>query len=129
MKRKPRVYIAGPISRGPLGHNIKQADEAFLELVRRGFAPFNPILTVFAGHAAEAPPHVAVPSAMSGLPIPHDVWLSIDLPWVEAADCVLRLPGFSIGANIEANHARGLGIPVFTSVDDLHNYAIERGML
>jgi len=52
--------------------------------------------------------------------------MEIDLPWLGAADAVLRLPGESLGAEIEVAEARQLGIPVFTTVADMtHHFAGE----
>ena len=71
-------------------------------LLRRGHAPFVPHLN---HHWHARHPHT------------HAQWLALDLPWLEAADAVLRLPGPSVGAAIECRRARELGIPVYSSID------------
>lgn len=38
---------------------------------------------------------------------------------MEKCDALLRLPGESAGADLEAAQAGGLGIPVFRSVEEL----------
>jgi len=106
---RPRVYIAGPISRGNLTHNIQQARDAAKALIARGFAPMVPQLTCFMASDT--------PAVSAG--IDHATWLDVDLPWVDVADAVLRLPGESTGADIEVARARERGIPVYSSVDDL----------
>lgn len=73
-------------------------------LIDRGYAPLVPHYTYLLDRDGA---------------IPHDVWMDVDLPWVESADVVLRLPGESRGAEIEVAHARERGIPVVESLDDL----------
>jgi hypothetical protein len=120
MKPRPRIYIAGPITKGDPLHNARQADEAMFALMRNGLAPMNPMLTAWAGSAirsydggAEAK-YNATPAGTT-----HEDWMGADLPWVAASAAVLRLPGESKGADIETQHATDLGIPVFTSVTEL----------
>ncbi len=106
---RTRVYVAGPISQGGLQENIDRAREATRQLMAAGFAPWCPQLSCFlAGNE---------PSAGAGFS--HAEWLEVDLPWVAAADAVLRLPGESRGADQEVVLARELGIPVYLSVDEL----------
>jgi hypothetical protein len=45
-----------------------------------------------------------------------------DIAWVRVCDCVLRLPGFSAGAEREVLAAMQAGIPVFTSLGDLRRW-------
>jgi hypothetical protein len=84
--------------------NVAAAIDAARALIGAGFAPFCPHLSYHVDPAAE---------------IPHRVWMEVDLPWVEAADAVLRLPGESAGADIECERAVALGIPVFGSMGEL----------
>lgn len=111
------VYIAGPISKGDLIANIRQADRAFRTLAVMGFAPLCPHWSVFAGSIQDD--GTARASAMSGLDLSHEDWMEVDLPWVERADAVLRLPGESLGADREVAHAKRAGIPVYDSIQDL----------
>lgn len=75
-------------------------------LIYHGFAPLNPMATM------------TLPFAWQD-DVTHDDWIASDLPWIEVADAVLRLPGESIGADIETEHAALYGVPVFTSIPDL----------
>lgn len=120
------VYIAGPIRKGSLLHNVRQADAAMGELMRRGYSPINPMLSVYAGcstddqntlatHGVWAP---ADPQAKL-VGVTAQDWLDMDLAIVERCDVVLRLPGESVGADGEVAHATKLGIPVFYSIDEL----------
>jgi hypothetical protein len=120
---KKRVYIAGPISKGDLEHNIKQSDEAFKTLTKAGFAPMNPMWSCFSGSVqrranpvTNEPQIIAVGTQTGGLDLKHADWLGADLAWVEVSDAVLRLPGESTGADMETAHAKKKGIPVFDSV-------------
>ena len=102
---RKRIYISGPLtSSGNVRENLERAMGAARELIELGYAPFCPHLTY----------HVD-----PGEDIPHSTWMQIELPWVAVADGVLLLPGESVGADIECEHARQLGIPVFNSVADL----------
>lgn len=158
-----RVYICGPISRGDLLHNIRQADEAFLALAKLGFAPFNPMLSCFAGSVRErtgsfqwsnlitessngtthtgadvqwvpyiVPSIEAIASRGSALDLSHADWIRIDLAYVEVAHALLRLPGESVGAELEVAHAIKHGVPVFHSIPELvqrfHWQSVTRGV-
>ncbi len=107
------IYIAGPISKGPLDHNIRQANEAMIALMKAGFAPFNPMLSCFLGYPESKEPEV-MPCGTT-----HEDWMGMDLPWVGVSNALLRLPGVSGGADKEVQHALSLGIPVYYSIDSL----------
>lgn len=98
-----------------------------LALMRAGFAPFNPALSVYAGGAVsyhEGDKFLnAVGYAASSFPdVTHDDWLQMDFAWVAASDAVLRLPGDSLGADRETAFATAAQIPVFHSLEDLFSY-------
>jgi len=104
-KRRLRVYIAGPLSgSGDRLENVKRAVDVGKTLIKQGFAPLIPHLT-----------HYVDPDDA----LTHAVWLDVDLPWVEVADALLRLPGESKGADMEVREALRVGVPVFESVHDL----------
>lgn len=110
---RPRIYISGPLtSSGNVLENLERAMEATRQLIAAGFAPFCPHLTY----------HVD-----PGEQIPHATWLDCELPWVEVADAVLRLPGESKGADIEVDRAKAVGIPVFRSVGELSRSLLPAG--
>lgn len=102
---RKRIYISGPLtSSGNVLENIERAMNAARMLIDNGFAPFCPHLTY----------HVD-----PGETIPHSVWMEAELPWLTMAHAVLRLPGESVGADIETDQARKLGIPIFHSIKAL----------
>jgi len=52
-------------------------------------------------------------------PNTYDKWMEWDFAWIDVCDCLLRLPGESRGADLEVEHAKLRGIPVFYSIDDI----------
>jgi hypothetical protein len=101
---RTRVYIAGPMSKGCRIDNLARGLWHFKKLAECGYAPLCPQLTFF---------------AEPFIPLDHDAWLEIDLPWVRQADCVLRLWGESKGADQECQVAEECGIPIFRELDTL----------
>lgn len=130
MSDRKRVYIAGPISKGCMLHNIQQAEEAFFALARAGLAPWCPHWSVYAKSAVRHEVNLSVgpfsfvyASAAAQPPgTTHEDWMGVDLPWVRVSDAVLRLPGESVGADAEVVEAVSAGIPVFHTADDVLAY-------
>lgn len=104
MSDRVRVYLAGPITQGNRDHNFAQAADAHKALLAANFSVLNPMLSM------------KLPGCWD---IPHRTWLDSDLPWVECAEAVLRLPGPSMGADEETEHARDWNIPVFHDIPAL----------
>lgn len=127
---RPRVYIAGPISKGDLADNVNSATLAFIRLAREGFAPFCPHWSVFSGGCAYVGEGevVARGTSIGNVMMSHADWIGVDLPWVAVANAVVRLPGESVGADAEVAHAIALGIPVFDGLDSLIAQKAERGL-
>lgn len=101
---RTRVYISGPMTKGDRIANLAAGLEVYRTLIDAGYSPLCPHLTFFVGDI---------------LPQPHGVWLAIDLPWVAVSHAVLRLPGESVGGDMETAAAEKYGVPVFRSLDDL----------
>lgn len=100
-----KVYIASPYTKGDVAINVKAQLDCVNELMNIGYAPFAPLYSHFQ--------HMAHPR-------PYEDWLKVDLEWVEACDCLLRLEGESKGADGEVEHAKLLNMPVFYSIQDLN---------
>lgn len=117
------VYLAGPITKGDLCHNINQATAAFQALAQAGFAPMCPQWSCFSGGAfrmtVDATEAVYGRATAAGCGLSHQHWIDLDLEFVERSDAVLRLPGASTGADMEVCHATAWGIPVFHSVAEV----------
>ena len=93
-----RVYIAGPYTKGDVVVNIQRAIEA-AEIIRElGHIPYVPHLS----HLW----HLASPH-------PWEYWMALDMEWLRACDAIIRLPGKSIGADMELEEAQKQGIPVY----------------
>lgn len=108
-RRRLRVYVAGPISKGDTLRNIHRGVEAGAKLFADGFAPYIPHFDAYMTFAAAAE-----------TPGEGDAWKALlewDLEWVAASDAVYRLKGVSKGADLECEVAAGLGIPVFYEGD------------
>lgn len=99
-----KIYIASPYTIGDVAVNVKRQLDVADELMDMGFAPFAPLYSHFQ--------HMAHPR-------PYTDWIKVDLEWVAACDCVLRLDGESKGADGEVEYAKRIGIPVFYSMEEL----------
>lgn len=106
MTKSLRVYIAGPMTNGGQGYDMKRIHEAvdtYFTLIVLGYTPHCPQLTVFCDFMC--------PNRLS-----HDEWLELDERYIDNSDVVLRLPGESVGADRECAYAKANGIPVVRSV-------------
>ena len=114
------IYVAGPISRGDLRANVRQACEAGVRLMKAGLAAHVPHLTCFMGQVYDGAG--AVPEVLPRGTVIED-WYGMSLIEVRRCDAVLRLPGESHGADLEAAEMRRLGKPVFHSVEEVITWA------
>ena len=99
-----RVYVAGPYSKGHVNENVRAAVAAGERLVKAGHIPYIPHLHHFWDLL---------------YPGPQEQWMKFDLEWLHQCEVVLRLPGYSAGADLEVATADQLGIPVFYNVWEL----------
>lgn len=106
-----RVYVAGPYTKPDPVLNTRIAISAGERLLRMGYVPFIPHLTL-----------------LWHMQHPHEYqdWLDYDNEWVKLCDAVLRLPGESFGADGEEQLAQGLDIPVYYSIEELHAAFMEK---
>ena len=95
------VYVAGPMSKGPLIDHVRHALAAADRIIAAGGAPYLPQLSVF--HELVSPHE-------------YETWLELDFAWIERCDALLRLAGESMGADREVKHARSIGKQVFLDV-------------
>ncbi len=110
--RRPRVYVSGPITRGDVQDNLRLGIVFGLTLLHMGYAVFSP--HALAAHAIQdngSPPPVGSDE--------YEAWLAHDLAFVECCDALLRLPGESVGAEREVQHALAHGVRVCHSIKDL----------
>lgn len=97
-----RIYIAGRYTRGDRSDNVRNAMRAMDRLIAAGHEPLCPLLTHFQDLA---------------FPRPWEDWMRIDLAWLPFSDAVVRLPGNSLGADMETEEANRWDIPVFLGLD------------
>ena len=101
--RSKRIYIAGPYTKGDTALNVRAAILAGNKLAQAGYSPFIPHLSHFW--------HMLCLH-------PIEFWYQYDFVWLELCDCLLRLPGESVGSDLEVRRAKELGIPVYWSVEE-----------
>ena len=107
MNKHIYVYIASPYSQGDIGQNLKTHMDYASKLIDNGFIPFVPLLYHFL--------HIHHPKT-------YNDWFEQDLRWLDKCDCLLRLPGESIGADLEVEFAKETGIDVFYDIEEMYAY-------
>lgn len=105
MNQPLRIFISGPYTTNSVDWTARAIDIGQMVL-HAGHAPFVPHLS----HYWETLHHAN----------DYELWMQIDLAWVETADLVIRVPGRSSGADREVKLAESIGIPVFVWEDVLH---------
>ncbi len=108
---KPRIYIAGPITKGNQFHNVANGIRAASEVFRLGAIPFCPHLTALWDFVDQS--------------MTYDDWMEICFAWLPQCHAVLRIPGESSGADREVEFAKKLNITVFYSMEEFR-YAVQR---
>jgi len=86
---KPVIYIAGPYTNGDPVLNTRKAVEAADKLHQMGYIPIIPHLSML-WHTIS--------------PKDYDWWMEYDYELMDLCDGVVRLPGVSEGADLEAKH-------------------------
>lgn len=98
------VYVAGPLTKGNLFANVREAALMGDRVWRAGFAPFVPHVFSLG--------EVIVPRE-------YEDAMAFDFEWVRRCDALLRLEGESPGADREVAYARECLIPVYYNLEDL----------
>lgn len=106
LEPRPKIYVAGPYTKGDVAINVRNAILAGDRLYYAGYIPFIPHLTHFW--------HLVSPSV-------YEVWMDMDSEWLSACDCLVRLEGESDGADKEVKQAMDIRIPVYFSVEEAIN--------
>ena len=108
-----RVYVAGPLTHGDRMKNIRAAIEVGESLRSYGHHPFVPHLNDLW--------QLVYPQTWKE-------WMRIDLAWVEVSQALVRIPGYSRGADEEWSHAIKHGVPVFDSVAEFLDWEEKRNV-
>lgn len=103
-ERKTVIYVSGPMTTGQLTKNIHHGCHFGTLLMRAGYLPILP--------------HVNVLWEMIQ-PATDTEWLAQDFEHIRYCDAVLRIPGASIGGDLEVEWAGRLCIPVYFDVETL----------
>jgi Domain of unknown function (DUF4406) len=112
-----KVYIAGPISRGNLAENLRQALQAYAAIVRAGDAPYLPHASLFSSADVGYVGLVnrwELGAIVKHPPLPgvsEERWMGVSIEWLMSCDLLVRLPGKSAGADREVEMARQVHIP------------------
>lgn len=96
----PRIYIAGPYTKGDVAENVRRAIFAGEKARALGFTVFVPHLYHFWHFLS---PHE------------YQYWMDLDLEWLRTCHVLLRLEGESSGAEIEIGECVKYGIDVVYS--------------
>ena len=107
------VYISSPYTKGDQAVNVRNQMVTTDELMDKGYCAIAPLYTHFQ--------HMFRPRG-------YEDWMKVDLELLGRADVVLRLPGESLGADREVEHADDLGIPVAYSMEDLESMDVRQRM-
>jgi hypothetical protein len=124
MKRKPLVYVSSPFTRGDQLLNVRFQCEMFYALVTEN--EVTPITPLWSGLQ-----HLVIPQK-------YDFWMDYDKEVILRCDAMVRLDAKHIwddgteyfqrdstGCDIEEQHCRDNGIPVFYSIRDLYAWVKE----
>lgn len=118
---KRLIYISGPISRGDLGVNVRNAVCAANNLITLGFAPYIPHLQSVFWALLDPPTGAEMVDS-------YGVWLRLDYAVILRSDAVLRIPGESKGGDAEVEFAHTHMVPVFGSIPDMVRFFAKNDM-
>lgn len=115
-KSKIAVYVAGPYSSDNVigvQQNIRRGIDRAAELLGYGYTVYCPWLDFQLGMFGE---------------YPVEFYQKNSMEWLRRSDCVLLTEGWlrSKGTQAEIGEATRLGIPVFTTLDELERWAVRR---
>jgi hypothetical protein len=101
------IYVAGPICNGNVLENAVKGVEAGRSLLEAGFSPYIPHLNLFYQFQVND--------------FQYEKMLAWDMDWLAKCDAMVRLPGYSPGADREQAFCRKNHIPVYFGMDDFFN--------
>lgn len=103
-EKQMRVYIAGPMAKGVFAQNMRWAMDAANEIITKGHYPFIPHLFWY----LEVIHHR-----------PAEQWLDLDHTWLLQCDAIYRIPGASIGADMEVKWAEKYDLAIYHHLDEI----------
>lgn len=111
------VYVAGPM-RLQIERGVHSACMMGDRLLAEGFIPFLPQVHVL--WTIISPPGDGDDDAI------YNSRLPFDFAWLDKCDVLLRLPGKSVGADLEIEHALKMNKPVFYNIVELLEWRTKR---
>jgi hypothetical protein len=109
--RKPLIYLAGPYTHGDVVANVHRAIDFAEAVAKLGCVPLVPHLNMvwdlYHKHC-------------------YEFWLKLDFAYLDRCDGLLRVPGFSPGADREVERALRHKQPVFFTIANLRKW--KRGL-
>lgn len=102
-----KIYVAGPISAKDdygINDNVQAGILVGREIAKMGFYPFIPHLYWFAG-----------------FDFTWSEWINFDDVWLRQCDALYYMSS-SPGADIELEHAKELGMPIFFTLSELQEW-------
>lgn len=116
------ILIAGPYASGTGGdpelmaQNLRRLEEAAWPIFRAGHVPM-------IGEWVALPVLASAGASGPGDPLAAEVLYPTAERLLQHCDAVLRLPGESRGADRDVEIARGRGLPVYSSLDEVPGVA------
>ena len=118
--QKLKIYVAGPYTAQTIDErreNVNRAIDVAIHIFKKGHFPYIPHLTHFVDERAKE----------IGIDLQWDDYIAWDLAWLELCDALLML-GSSKGADMELEHAKKLGLRIFSSVEEITNENTSRSL-
>lgn len=106
-----RIYIAGPYtadSDSQIQKNVNNAIDTAILVFKKGHYPYIPHLTHW----------IEIRNMETNQGLKWEDYIEMDRIWLENCDALLYL-GSSKGADIELNHAKKEGKPIFYSITEI----------
>lgn len=101
------VYVAGPITHGDVLLNLRTGILAGRDLLTKGYAPYVPHFDYSL--------YMLDPETAN-----YERLLMWDFDWIRKCDALVRLPGYSNGADREVEFATSIGVPIFYGLEALY---------
>src|SRR3990167_5052970 len=108
-KREIIVYISGSYS-GEISNNIQKARETAIKVWETGYTAFCP--------------HLNTIHFENDCKCVYEDYIAGDIEIINRCNALLMVEGWeqSEGANTEHDYAKGYGLPIFYSIDELNDY-------
>lgn len=115
------VYVAGPLTKGDVTENVRNAMTVGSKLLMDGYDVIIPHLNMFLQRFWEEEGLFgAAPKSEWG----YDEFMEWDYALLRKCDILYRMPGESPGSDMEVAFSKGQGKPVVYNFGELENYRL-----